>query len=200
MAFAQTDNEYDRCLVIQAQQGDRSAAEVLVGGYFGFVCNRVKAYYFAGADYDDVVQEGLIGLYNAIMNYNSERNVSFRTFASVCISRRIISAVRQYSRRKHEPLNSYISLNTENDEDVEVLMSQGCSECFLNPEYILINNENLVGMKYKINNTLSRFEYKVFLCYCDGMTYSQISKIVNRDVKSVDNAVQRIRKKLSAVL
>ena len=101
----QTDGKYDEYLVLEAQQGNRGAAEVLVGGYFGFVCNRVKAYYFAGADHDDVVQEGLIGLYNAIKSYRPGQ-ASFRTFASLCISRQIISAVRYYGRQKHEPLNS----------------------------------------------------------------------------------------------
>lgn len=201
MALAQTDNEYDECLVMQAQQGNRNAAEVLVGGYFGFVCNHVKAYYLAGADHDDVVQEGLIGLYNAIRSYNPKKHASFRTFAAICVSRRVISAVRCYSRRKHEPLNSYISLNKETDDTAEMSLFQTypdeqCSD----PEAIVINREKMVGMECTINSTLSRFEYKVFLCYRDGLSYRQISKIVNCNEKSVDNAVQRIRKKLSTVL
>lgn len=201
MALVQTDNEYDECLVMQAQQGNRNAAEVLVGGYFGFVCNRVKAYYFAGADHDDVVQEGLIGLYNAIKSYNPDKHASFRTFASLCISRRIISAVRYYSRLKHEPLNSYISLNMETDDTAKMSLFQTYpDELCSDPEAIVINRENLVGMECTINDTLSRFEYKVFLCYRDGMSYRQISRVVDRDEKSVDNAVQRIRKKLSTVL
>lgn len=196
----QTDGKYDEYLVLEAQQGNRGAAEVLVGGYFGFVCNRVKAYYFAGADHDDVVQEGLIGLYNAIKSYRPGQ-ASFRTFASLCISRQIISAVRYYGRRKHEPLNSYISLSDEaEDADDFAFTGTYADEQYSDPEAILINRESLVGMECAISDALSRFEYKIFLCYREGLSYRQISSIVNCNEKSVDNAVQRIRKKLSTVL
>ena len=196
----QASDQYDEYLVLEAQQGNRSAAEVLVGGYFGFVCNRVKAYYFAGADHDDVVQEGLIGLYNAIKSYKPGQ-ASFRTFASMCISRHIISAVRYYGRLKHEPLNSYISLSNEaEDADEKTFTGTYADEQCSDPEAILINRERLFGMECAISKTLSRFEYKIFLCYREGLSYRQISNIVKCNEKSVDNAVQRIRRKLSTVL
>lgn len=198
MTCMQTSDKYDEYLVLLAQQGNRNAFEVLVGGYFGFVCNRVKTYYFAGADHDDVVQEGLIGLYNAVKSFKPGR-ASFRTFASLCISRRVISAVRYYSRLKYEPLNSYISLCNENEELSRTYLSYASELCH-NPEDILINRENLIGMECVISNTLSRFEYKVFLCYMDGLSYSDIADRLCCSTKSVDNAIQRMRKKLSTVL
>jgi len=194
----QTDDKYDEYLVLEAQQGNRNACEVLVGGYFGFVCNRVGAYYFAGADRDDVVQEGLIGLYNAIRSYKPGK-ASFRTFASVCIMRRVISAVRYYNRRKNDPLNSYVSLYSGAEEFRDAVLS-GNSDMCLNPEDILINREDLVGMECTVSKSLSRFEYKIFLLFCEGLSYREISEAAGCSVKSVDNAIQRIRKKLSTVL
>lgn len=183
----QSNDKYDEYLVRSAQQGNQNAYEVLVGGYWGFVCNRVGAYYFIGADRDDVVQEGLIGLYNAIKSFKPGKS-SFRTYASVCIIRRVISAVRYYNRKKHEPLNN---------------AGYEMSENFMtspDPADILINHEDLIGMECIFKKTLSSFEYKIFLLFREGLSYRQISDAIGCSTKSVDNAIQRIRKKLSIAL
>lgn len=201
VTFVQTDTKCDEYLAICAQAGDRRAAEVLIGEYFGFVCNRVKSYYLAGGDRDDAVQEGLIGLYKAIRDYSPVRNSSFRSFAGICISRQMISAVRMCTRRKHAPLNSYVSLNKDTDDNSETTLFRYFANGHdSDPEAIVINQESLNGIECKIKSTLSSFELKVLTCYLDGMTYRQIGDLVNRDAKSVDNAVQRIRRKLGSVL
>ncbi len=194
----QTGDKYDEYLVLEAQRGNQNAYEVLVGGYFGFVCNRVKAYYFAGAERDDVIQEGLIGLVKAIKSYSPDRS-SFRTFASVCISRHVISALRFYSRQKYEPLNTYISLCNVTEDFSESVYSD-LSEFCRDPEDILINRESLVDMECVIRDTLSKFEYEIFLHQQDGYTYRDISQKLCCSEKSVDNAIQRIRRKLGLVL
>lgn len=182
----QANDKYDEYLVRLAQQGNQNAYEVLVGGYLGFVCSRVGAYYFVGADHDDVVQEGLIGLYNAIKSFKPGK-ASFRTYASVCILRRVISAIRYYNRRKYEPLNTHLNL-----EDIYLTSPD--------PADILINHEDLIGMECIFKNTLSSFEYKIFLLFREGLSYRQIAEAADCSTKSVDNAIQRIRKKLSSAL
>lgn len=201
VTFVQTGTKDDEYLAMCAQAGDRKAAEVLIREYIGFVCNCAKSYYLKGFDRDDAIQEGLIGLYNAIINYSPNKNTSFRSFAGLCISRHIIDAVRMCSRLKHAPLNSYVSLNKETNDKCETTQFQyfACSHCS-DPEAIVINQESLNGIECKIKNTLSFFERRVLTHYLDGLTYRQIGDLVERDSKSVDNAVQRIRKKLMCVL
>ena len=188
-----TDDE----LILLAQSGDDTALETILIRYKPLVYKKSQPYYLAGGDDDDVIQEGLIGLYKAIMSFNKDRFPLFNIFAGVCIERRIISAVKKASRLKHNPLNSYVSLsNDENKNDIENINS----DMGMNPENILIERENVSGLEGRINDALSAFEMQVLLCQINGHTYKETAEILNRDVKAVDNAMQRIKKKLEEVV
>ena len=188
-----TDDE----LILLAQSGDDTALETILIRYKPLVYKKSQPYYLAGGDDDDVIQEGLIGLYKAIMSFNKDRFPLFNIFAGVCIERRIISAVKKASRLKHNPLNSYVSLsNDENTNDIENIKS----DMGMNPENILIERENVSGLEGRINDALSAFEMQVLLCQINGHTYKETAEILNRDVKAVDNAMQRIKKKLEEVV
>lgn len=188
-----TDDE----LILLAQSGDDIALETILVRYKPLVYKKSQPYYLAGGDDDDVIQEGLIGLYKAIMSFNKDRFPLFNIFAGVCIERRIISAVKKASRLKHNPLNSYVSLsNDENTNDIENIKS----DMGMNPENILIERENVSGLEGRINDALSAFEMQVLLCQINGHTYKETAEILNRDVKAVDNAMQRIKKKLEEVV
>ncbi len=192
----------DEELVLMAQNGDNDALETIISRYRGLVYSKSKLYFLAGADKDDIVQEGLIGLYKAVKDFNRERSMIFKAFAGMCISRQIITAVKAASRKKHMPLNSYVSLDNtafDNEADANIL-SFAAADDVLNPEEIVIDKENVNGIEYKINQALSKFESSVLFYYLDGMSYQEIAEIERRDVKAVDNAIQRIKKKLASAL
>lgn len=189
-----TDNE----LIIAAQSGDEAALEEILLRYKPLVHKKSQPYYMAGGDDDDIVQEGLIGLYTAVMDFNKEKFPLFNIFAGVCIERRIISAVKKASRQKHIPLNSYVSLSNRvfDDEDgfcVEDVIDNGMGE---NPENILIEREAVTGLEGIISQALSEFEMRVLICSLNGMSYKEIAENLGKDMKSIDNAMQRIKKKL----
>ena len=189
-----TDNE----LIIAAQSGDEAALEEILLRYKPLVHKKSQPYYMAGGDDDDIVQEGLIGLYTAVMDFNKDKFPLFNIFAGVCIERRIISAVKKASRQKHIPLNSYISLSNrvfDDDESayVEDVIDNGMGE---NPEKILIERETVSGLEGIISQALSEFEMRVLLCHLNGMSYKESAGVLNKDMKSIDNAMQRIKKKL----
>ena len=192
-----TDDE----LVVLSQKGDEKALETILIRYKPLVYKKSRPYYLAGGDDDDVVQEGLIGLYKAVMDFKKEKFPLFNIFAGVCIERRILSAVKKASRLKHNPLNAYISLSAANNSDdgnnIEPISDM--DDCN-NPESILIEKESALGLEGKLNEVLSDFEMQVLLCYLNGQTYKEIADALNRDAKAVDNAMQRIKKKLEAVI
>ncbi len=196
------DNLSDNELVEMAQSGDKDALEKILLRYKPLVHKKSQPYYMAGGDDDDIVQEGLIGLYAAVMDFDKDKFPLFNVFAGVCIERRIISAVKKASRLKHTPLNSYISLSDSAfDEEAGVqlgeIIDSGMGE---NPENILIERENVMGIEGIINNVLSEFEMQVLLCHLNGMSYKETAAAVKRDIKAVDNAMQRIKKKLEQEL
>lgn len=196
------ENLSDNELVELAQAGDKDALEKILLRYKPLVHKKSQPYYMAGGDDDDIVQEGLIGLYAAVMDFDKAKFPLFNVFAGVCIERRIISAVKKASRLKHTPLNSYISLSDSAfDEEAGVqlgeIIDSGMGE---NPENILIERENVIGIEGIINNVLSEFEMQVLLCHLNGMSYKETAAAVKRDVKAVDNAMQRIKKKLEQEL
>ena len=200
MTGAARDTEVlsDDALVILAQNGDKNATDMIFYKYRGLVSAKAGGYYLAGGEEDDLKQEGFIGLLKAIRDYVPGRETSFYTFASLCVSRNMLSAVRAYARKKHNPLNSYISLNKSLEGKAE---GNICSRAFIrtelqDPETIVINRENLDGIACKINSVLSRFECSVLEYYLEGRSYKEIAGLVKRDAKAVDNAVQRTRKKL----
>ncbi|MGN0162009.1 MAG: RNA polymerase sporulation sigma factor SigH [Candidatus Ornithomonoglobus sp.] len=189
-------------LVAMAQAGDEGALEAILMRYKPLVHKKSQPYYLAGGDDDDIVQEGLIGLYKAVIDFDKDKFPLFKVFAGVCIERRIISAVKKASRQKHTPLNSYISLsNSAYDEEQGIalgdVIDSGRGE---NPEKILIERENISGLEGIINNVLSPLEMQVLLCHLNGKTYKETAQKLGKDVKAVDNAMQRIKKKLEDVV
>lgn len=196
------NNLSDEDLVALAQAGDKPALDAILSRYKNLVYAKAKSYFLAGADDDDLIQEGFIGLYRAIQDFNPEKHPYFKVFASLCVSRRILTAVKTSTRRKHLPLNSYVSLDSNDyKSDRGAMISEiAASKELQDPEAILIDRENVDGIEYKINKALSKFELEVLLYYLRDMSYKEISEKLGKDVKAVDNAVQRIRKKLETIL
>ena len=191
----------DEELVLLAKSGNPSAVEVLVNRYKNLVRIRSKSYFLAGADREDLVQEGMIGLYKAVMSFDTSRNVTFKTFAELCVTRHIISAVKMSTRQKHMPLNSYVSLNkTESGMDSIEYSGLSVEKNESNPEQIMIEKEDIIGIEGQIDKALSAFEAEVLMYYLSGMSYGKIAVHMNRDLKSIDNALQRIKRKLEKVL
>lgn len=190
----------DEELVKAAQSGDKSALESILKRYKNLVYAKAKPYFIAGADEDDIVQEGFIGLYNAVKDFNSDKLPFFSVFAGVCISRRILTAVKAATRQKHIPLNSYISLDNGGADGDAPLAETVTANGVGDPEAILIDRENVDGIEYKINKALSKLELEVLIYYLRDMSYQEIAGLLGKDVKAVDNAVQRIRKKLEGIL
>ncbi len=191
----------DEKLAVLAQQGNDKALDYLLSKYRVFVRSKSLSYYIIGADRDDIIQEGMIGLFKAVRDFVSERGVSFKTFADVCVTRQIITAVKNASRQKHAPLNFYVSLNKpafdEGDDSTlnDLLVSSPNS----NPEEIVINKENADKLGSEITRILSQFELLVLSLYLQGVSYVDIAKSIGKDPKSVDNALQRIRKKFEKI-
>lgn len=190
----------DEELVKAAQSGDKSALETILERYKNLVYAKAKPYFIAGADEDDIVQEGFIGLYNAVKDFDGEKLPYFSVFAGVCVSRKILTAVKAATRQKHIPLNSYISLDNGNAEGDSPMAAAITAKGVSDPEAILIDRENVDGIEYKINKALSKLELEVLIYYLRDMSYQEIAEVLGKDVKAVDNAIQRIRKKLEGIL
>lgn len=185
------------CLLAQGQDSGE-ALECLLNRYKNFVRSRARSYFLIGADHEDIVQEGMIGLYKAIRDYKEEKLSSFRAFAELCITRQIITAIKTATRQKHIPLNSYISLNKpiyEEDSD-RTLLDVITEEVPSNPEEMLIDQEDLSFIEGKIGQMLSDLEKQVLVRYMEGKSYVEIAQEMDRHVKSIDNALQRIKRKL----
>ena len=188
----------DEDLVRLAQQQDGAAMECLLNRYKNFVRTKARSYFLIGADHEDIVQEGMIGLYKAIRDYREEKLKSFRAFAELCITRQIITAIKTATRQKHIPLNNYVSLNRpiyEEDSD-RTLLDVITEDAPTNPEEMLINRENLTVIEGRIGEILSDLEKEVLTRYIEGKSYQEISDEMGRHVKSIDNALQRIKRKL----
>jgi RNA polymerase sporulation-specific sigma factor len=192
----------DEQVVEMCHQGDSEAEEYLLNKYKNFVRAKARSYFLIGADHEDIVQEGMIGLYKAIRDFKPEKLSSFRAFAELCITRQIITAIKTATRQKHIPLNSYVSLNKplydeESDRTLlDVIMEGRISD----PEELIINRENLGNIHNKISEVLSGLEQEVLQAYLDGKSYQEIADALGRHVKSIDNALQRIKKKLTKLL
>lgn len=188
----------DEEFVALAQGGDSEALEAILSRYRNLVYAKAKPYFLAGAEQDDIIQEGFIGLYKAVTDFDGEKYPFFKVFAGVCVTRRIITAVKAAACQKHMPLNTYVSLNTyDSPGDAEPIIAKNELQ---NPEDIFIDRENVDGMEYKINKALSKLELEVLICCVKGMSYKEIADKLDKDVKAVDNAIQRIRKKLENIL
>lgn len=188
----------DESVVTLAHDFDVNALEYILNKYKNFVRAKARSYFLIGADHEDIIQEGMIGLYKAIRDFKSDKQSSFRAFAELCITRQIITAIKSATRQKHQPLNSYVSLNRPvYDEDSDrTLIDIISGNRVLNPEDIVIDREELYLIEEKIKKILSKLESQVLNAYVDGMSYTEIAAELGRDVKSVDNALQRIKAKM----
>ncbi len=188
----------DEELVSLVHDGNTEALDFLINKFRHFVRMKARSYFLIGADKEDIIQEGMIGLYKAIRDFRSDKLSSFRAFAELCIIRQIITAIKTATRQKHIPLNSYVSLDKpiydeESDRTLmDVLTDNGVDD----PQQLMINNEEFMYMEEKMGEVLSELEREVLALYLDGQTYQEISEKLERHVKSIDNALQRVKRKL----
>lgn len=192
----------DEEIVALSHDGDQDAEEYLLDKYKNFVRSKARSYFLIGADHEDIVQEGMIGLYKAIRDFKPEKLSSFRAFAELCITRQIITAIKTATRQKHIPLNSYVSLNKplydeESDRTLLDVIMEGRID---DPEEMIINRENLGNIHNRISEVLSSLEQEVLGQYLDGKSYQEIAESLGRHVKSIDNALQRVKRKLEKYL
>lgn len=194
-------NLSDEELLELLRNGDTSITDYLLEKYRNFVRAKARTYFLIGADREDVIQEGMIGLYKAIRDYKAENGSSFRTFADLCITRQIITAIKTATRQKHLPLNSYISLNKPayEDENENTLIETFAEKRHSDPEEIMINKEKFQIFEEKLVSSLSKYEASVLKRYIRGSSYTQIAAELNKSEKSIDNALQRIKKKIEKV-
>ena len=191
----------DEELILMYRDGEEEAAGFIMNKYKNLVRKKASSMYILGADRDDLIQEGMIGLFKAVRDYDLGRDVNFYTFADLCISRQMYTAVQASTRQKHLPLNTYISIYSkaltaeEGNEDC-VLVNALPSEKEKNPEEMVIEQENMEQFETAILKELSEFEKQVFELHLTGMTYTEIAKVLGRDEKSTDNALQRMKTKI----
>ncbi len=189
----------DELLVEMARAGDERAEDFLLKKYKDFVRSKARAYFLVGGDSDDLIQEGMIGLYNAISHYDESKASSFMTYAAICINNKLLSAVSADNRKKNEPLNGYVSLYSVITDDTgeEASLSDVLPDTDnVNPENIILNEEQEKLAKKRLLGKLSKLEKEILSYYLEGMSYSEIAGIIGRPEKSVDNAIQRIRSKM----
>lgn len=192
----------DEDIVDFIHAGDNEALEYLIQKYKHFVRAKARSYFLIGADREDIVQEGMIGLYKSIRDYRGEKLTSFKAFAELCVTRQIITAIKTATRQKHIPLNSYVSLDKPiYDEDSDrTLLDIICGNKVSDPEELIINQEEYDDIEEKMGEILSDLERKVLRLYLDGRSYQEIAEELDRHVKSIDNALQRVKRKLERYL
>ena len=192
-------NLTDEQIISEIKNGDEEALSYILEKYKDLVNVKVSKYFIIGAEKEDTVQEGMIGLFKAIKNYNAEKQNSFKSFANICIERQLITAIKTSNRQKHQPLNSYLSLNTaayeNNDDDSVELLETFNSKTIEDPLETIMKQEQYNEVETSVNKNLSKFEQKVLSRFLNGESYTVIAKKLNTPVKSIDNAIQRIRKK-----
>lgn len=192
----------DEDVVQLAGQGDMNAQEYLINKYKNFVRAKARTYFLLGGDKEDLIQEGMIGMYKAIRDYRPDKLSSFRAFAELCITRQIITAIKTATRQKHIPLNSYVSLNKPiYDEDSDrTLLDVITGSKITDPEELIINREEFDNIEEKMGELLSSLELRVLMYYLEGKSYQEIAEDLGRHVKSIDNALQRVKRKLEKYL
>lgn len=192
----------DEDVIKDAKAGDALALEFLINKYKSFVRAKARTYFLIGADREDIIQEGLIGLYKAIRDFRGDKLSSFRAFAELCITRQIITAIKTATRQKHIPLNSYVSLNKPifDEESDRTLLDVISEENISDPEEMIINREEFNGIEVKMGEILSGLEWEVLSLYLQGKSYQEVAEELDRHVKSIDNALQRVKRKLEKYL
>jgi RNA polymerase sporulation-specific sigma factor len=192
----------DEDIILRAKVGNEPALEYMINKYKSFVRAKARTYFLIGADREDIIQEGMIGLFKAIRDYKGDKLSSFRAFAELCITRQIITAIKTATRQKHIPLNSYVSLNKPifDEESDRTLMDVISEENISDPEELVINREEFQGIENKMGEILSSLEWEVLTLYLEGKSYQEIAETLDRQVKSIDNALQRVKRKLEKYL
>ena len=195
--FEQYLSKSDEEVVVLAQAGDGQALAYLLNKYKNFVRSKARSYFLIGADHEDIVQEGMIGLYKAIRDFQPSKLSTFRSFAELCVKRQIITAIKAATRQKHVPLNSYVSLNKPlYDEESDRTLLDVIEGRVTNPEDLYISQEDLARIQTQISEVLSDLERQVLDAFMDGKSYQEIAELLGRHVKSIDNALQRVKRKL----
>lgn len=192
----------DEKLIELFYQGNTEVMDILFEKYKNMVRRKARAMFLVGGDTDDLIQEGMIGLYKAIRDYDASKEASFQTFANICINRQIYTAVNNSNRKKHMPLNSYISLfGTEPNSGLnEDYYMENYLDKKQNPEDIYIDQENVKYIEKALEETLSKFELEVIKMYIDGDGYQEIAKRMDKKPKAIDNALQRIKNKVNGII
>lgn len=198
------EHETDEELIIRLREGEAPIMDYICDKYKNLVKSKAKSMFILGGDNDDLIQEGMLGLFKAVRDYDPGRDASFFTFADLCISRQMYTAVQASGRKKHSPLNSYISIYASSEQDASesasTLQDSISANDSFNPEQRVIDQENLENLEEIIDQELSVFEKQVLDLYLTGMHYTQIAKVLSKDAKSTDNALQRIKNKLRKVI
>ncbi|MEW9502699.1 RNA polymerase sporulation sigma factor SigH [Jeotgalibacillus marinus] len=192
----------DDSIIELVHNGNSEALDFLINKYRNFVRAKARSYFLIGADKEDIIQEGMIGLYKAIRDYKEEKLTSFKAFAELCITRQIITAIKTATRQKHIPLNSYVSLDKPiyDEESDRTLMDVVSGAKSTDPEALIIHREEFSKIEGKVAEVLSDLERQVLSLYLDGQSYQEISEELGRHVKSIDNALQRVKRKLERYL
>ena len=195
-------NKTDEEIVIEAKNNNSLAQEFIISKYENFVKAKAKSYFLIGADKEDIYQEGMIGLYKAIRDFNPDKLTSFRAFAEICVTRQIITAIKTATRQKHIPLNTYVSLNKPifEEESERTLLDVLASLKITDPEELVISEEQMEYIQSEIKNVLSDLEQEVLKSYLDGKSYQEIACDLDRHAKSIDNALQRVKRKFEKCL
>ncbi|ARC83661.1 RNA polymerase sporulation sigma factor SigH [Clostridium argentinense] len=195
-------NKTDEEIVVEARNGDNRALEYLLCKYQNFVKAKAKSYFLIGADKEDIYQEGMIGLFKAIRDFRTDKLASFKAFAELCVTRQIITAVKTATRQKHIPLNTYVSLNKPiyDEESDRTLLDIISGVKVSDPEELVISREEVESIENEIGEVLSDLEMEVLMSYLDGKSYQEIACDLDRHAKSIDNALQRVKRKLEKCL
>src|SRR5213083_2258834 len=190
----------DLQLVMRARNGDSSALDVLIRRYTGFVRLKASSYFLAGGDSEDLVQEGLIGLYKAVRDFRADKETSFRSFAELCVTRQIITAIKTATRFKHSPLNTYVSFShtpAGQDSDSDCTLGDALPGSLVDePSVCVISTEELQSLVFTLGTGLSKLESDALRCYLEGLSYEDMADELGCDTKTIDNALQRVKRKI----
>lgn len=200
--YLEFQDKQDEDIVAEAKEGNSRAQEYIISKYEKFVKSKAKSYFLIGADKEDIYQEGMIGLYKAIRDFNPEKLTSFKAFAELCVTRQIITAIKTATRQKHIPLNTYVSLNKPiyEEESERTLLDVIAGFRMTDPEELFISAEQMDHIQEEISKVLSDLELEVLTSYLDGKSYQEIACDLDRHAKSIDNALQRVKRKLEKCL
>jgi RNA polymerase sporulation-specific sigma factor len=196
-ALATETDVSDDVLVERYRAGDQAALTELLRRYRGYARAKARSYFLVGGDREDVVQEGMIGLYKAIRDYSTESGASFSSFAELCVTRQVLTAIKTATRQKHAPLNSYVSFDRPSDDDPDRTVGESLVvEEGADPLRLVVESDELARLQAAFDDVLSGLEVDVLQLYVDGRSYQEIAELLGRRVKSIDNALQRIKRKL----